>query len=131
MRRADVNQAYRRMQAVVARRHTPAEARAAADELAEALRGATAAAAAAAGGRWSRERAQLAEIQVWLRRTTLDDLGVQLPTTVRVGSYAATGPQIAGMTAGAAELADLPVPRIGLDLRSAVDAAASAPGGGA
>jgi hypothetical protein len=109
------------MREIAGRRHAPAEARQAAAELAEALRIATAAAAASARGRWTRELAQLDEIQVWLRRTRLDDLGVQLPTTVRVGSYAATGPQIAGMTGGPADLAELPVPRIGIDLAAVVD----------
>lgn len=129
--------------------HRPAEARVAAAQLTRALRAATATAsralqvvAATPSPRrprrrrkatrteppatlfWATELVRLAEISVWLRRETLDDLGVHVPTAVRVGSRAATGPHIAGLVADPDDLvaATLHEPWIGVDLRATVDA---------
>lgn len=150
-RRAQVDASYRRMQAVVAGPHRPAEARAAAADLSVALRGATRTVTRAVriaavpppplrrrslrrrkAGRavpadvhpWSAELVRLAKVEAWLRRTTLDDLGVHVPTVVRVGSLAATGPHIAGMVTEPDDLtAALHEPRIGVDLQATVDEA--------
>ncbi|HWB65781.1 MAG TPA: hypothetical protein VG708_03005 [Mycobacteriales bacterium] len=70
---------------------------------------------------WSAELVRLAEIGVWLRRATLDDLAVHVPTIVRVANYAATGPHIAGMGFGAHSTAGERC--IGVDLTAIVDAA--------
>jgi hypothetical protein len=145
--RAGVDRARRRMQTITGGPHAPADTRQAAAELTAALREATTAAtrlarqsqpptssprgwwrhrhasraAAPAVARWSTELVRLAEIAVWLRRTTLDELGVHLPTTVRVGTYAANGPHIAGLGFSAGDLAELHEPRIGVDLPAIVD----------
>lgn len=119
-----VDAAHERMRKVSADRHRPADARQAAAELTVALRDATAAVHALeppAVRPWSAELVRLAEIGVWLRRTTLDDLGVHIPTVVRVGSYAANGPRIAGLAFGAADSVRLREPRIGVDLQATVD----------
>jgi hypothetical protein len=47
---------------------------------------------------------------------------VHLPTTVRVGTYAANGPHIAGLGFSAGDLAELHEPRIGVDLPAVIDA---------
>jgi len=122
---AFVDACYRQMCTIMARGHAPAEARQAATRLAAALRDATATATKALRlleptaprqGRprrhrrgpcdvpplvraWSAELVRLSRIGVWLRRETLDDLGVHVPTVVRVNSLAAIGPRIAGMGA--------------------------------
>ena len=148
--RRRVDDAYGRMLALQARPHRPAEARVAAAELTRALRAATSAAARAlqmldsksgpgprrawragaatrsavpASRFWAAELVRLAEIGVWLRRASLDDLGVHLPTCVRVGSRAATGPHIAGLVAEPDDLvaATLHQPWIGVDLLEVVD----------
>jgi hypothetical protein len=79
--------------------------------------------------RWSVELVRLSEIQVWLRRTTLDDLGVHIPTVVRVASRAASGPHIAGMVMGADEPVEssLRDGRIGVALLDVVDGSPSHP----
>jgi hypothetical protein len=146
--RAGVDRARRRMQTITGGPHAPADTRHAAAELTTALRAATTAAtrlarqsqpptssprgwwrhrhasraAAPAVARWSTELVRLAEIAVWLRRTTLDELGVHLPTTVRVGTYAANGPHIAGLGFSTGDLAELHEPRIGVDLPAVIDA---------
>lgn len=146
--RSRVDAAYRRMRAVTAVPHPPAQAREAVWELTEALRAATDAATRAlqaaaltvapprhhmrrrktnrsvpaAVRPWSAELVRLADIGVWLRRTTLDDTGVQLPKTARVANYAAKGPHIAGLDFGN-QAADPPGgPRIGIDLAATIDA---------
>ena len=70
---------------------------------------------------------RLAEIGVWLRRTTLDDIGVRLPMTVRVPDYAATGPHIAGMDFGNQPAASPGGPHIGIDFAAAIDTVAPSP----
>jgi hypothetical protein len=146
--RAGVDRAQRRMQTITGGPHAPADTRQAAAELTAALREATTAAtrlarqsqpptssprgrwrhlhasraAAPAVARWSTELVRLAEIAVWLRRTTLDELGVHLPSTVRVGTYAANGPHIAGLGFSTGDLAELHEPRIGVDLPAVIDA---------
>lgn len=145
--RARVDAAHQWMRTVVAGRHTPAEARTAAAELTVALCEATATATQAltsadptpprrgrichrkavrtvppVTARWSAELVRLSQIAVWLRRTTLDDLGVHIPTTVRVDNYAAVGPHIAGMGFGADTVRAPGESRIGVDLPSIIDA---------
>jgi hypothetical protein len=146
--RAGVDRAQRRMQTITGGPHAPADTRQAAAELTAALREATTAAtrlarqsqpptssprgwwrhrhasraAAPAVARWSTKLVRLAEIAVWLRRTTLDELGVHLPSTVRVGTYAANGPHIAGLGFSTGDLAELHEPRIGVDLPAVIDA---------
>jgi hypothetical protein len=147
---AVVNACYRQMCAITTRRHAPAEARQAGTRLEAALRAATATATEAlplaaqaeprqgrlrrhhrrsrdappaAGRVWSAELVRLSRIGVWLRRETLDDLGVHVPTVVRVSSLAAIGPHIAGM--GAAPAVPRPAvaetARIGVDLAAEID----------
>jgi len=140
------------MRAIVERMHRPAEERAAAQQLTLVLRDATAAVVRAlhvievtlpaprprrhvsrapveATRPWSTELLRLTDIEVWLRRTTMDDLGVQIPTTVRVGSRAATGPHTAGLQFEPDDLvaATLHDPRIGVDLTAVIDAAGAPP----
>lgn len=153
--RRRVDDAYRRTLGDTCVPRCPAEARTAAEELSRALRAATAtvsralqaAAATPAGsarrrGRrrkatrtvppavrfWSNELVRLAEIDVWLRRETLDEIGVHVPGAVRVGSRAANGPHIAGLVADPDDLvaATLHQPWIGVDLQGTVDAGVSA-----
>ena len=146
--RARVEAALRRMRAIEAAGHAPADARAASDELAVALREATVtvslalrlldARAPAAHRRlrgrpkatrsvpsdvaaWSSELVRLTQIGVWLRRVTLDDLGVHVPKTVRVANYAATGPHIPGVDFGSPAVADARGPLIGIDLPAVID----------
>lgn len=148
--RARVDEAHHRMLVIAAVPHPPLQARGAARELTTALSVATdivvrALHAAALGtptsspGRlrrrradrsvpaavrpWSAELVRLAEIGVWLRRTTLDDTGVSLPMTVRVADYAAKGPHIAGLDFGNQAAPRPGGPRIGIDLAAAIDAA--------
>jgi len=151
--RARVDAAHTRMRALATAPHAPAEARVAAQELTEALRQATATVARALRlfepvlparhwlprrrlatrsvsadmASWSAELVRLTHIGVWLRRATLDDLGVHVPTAVRVGSRAANGPHIAGMVADPDDLvADtMHEPRIGVDLQAIVDGRAN------
>ncbi len=154
--RARVDAAHSQMRDLVAISHVPAQARAAATELTAALRAATdlasrnlqAAALAVQPPRhrlgrrkadrsvppavrpWSAELVRLAEIGVWLRRTTLDDPGVHLPMTVRVANYAAKGPHIAGLDFGNQAAESAGEPRIGIDLAATLDAtSALRPGG--
>jgi hypothetical protein len=127
--RARLDRAHERMLAISGGPHPPADARRAAAELAAALREATSGAArlmrsataTSDVAHWSSELVRLSEIGVWLRRTTLDDIGVHVPTTVRVGNYAANAPHIAGLGVGAGDLAELHQPRIGIDLPAIVD----------
>jgi hypothetical protein len=146
-RRLRVDRAYQRMQAAV-NGHQPAEVRRCAADLGSALSDAVATASQALGTlpppvasprrwrrrtavrtvssdvhRWSVELVRLSEMHVWLRRTTLDDLGVHVPTVVRVASRAASGPHIAGMVMGADEPVEsiLREGRIGVALRDVVD----------
>lgn len=145
--RARVDHARRRMMSISGTPHAPADARHAAAELTAALREAATSAArllrqaqppripaqgrwrhrhatraaTPAVARWSSELVRLSEIAVWLRRTTLDDLGMRIATTVRVGNYAANGPHIAGLGLDAGDLAELREPRIGVDLPTIVD----------
>ncbi|HVV77078.1 MAG TPA: hypothetical protein VHC43_13690 [Mycobacteriales bacterium] len=147
-KRDRVDAAHQRMRAITAVPHRPAQAREAARELTDALRVATDAASRAlqAAARaepsprhhlrhvradrsvpaavrpWSAELVRLAEIGVWLRRTTLDDDGVQLPKTVRVANYAAKGPHIAGLDFGNQAAEPPGGPRIGIDLAATSDA---------
>lgn len=151
-----VDDAYRRMLILTSTRHRPADARAAADELTRALRAATTTASRALQmldtptGRssrrarrhrkatrtsppatrfWATEMVRLAGISVWLRRETLDDLGVHLPAAVRVGSRAASGPHVAGLVAEPDDLvaATLHQPWIGVDVRATVDGVTAEP----
>lgn len=122
--RSRVDAAFGHARAVAAAPHPPADARAAAAELTDALGHATAVldrALRVTRGRpeCTAERVRLRELGVWLRRTTLDELGVVVPTTVRVGSYAASGPRIAGMVAAPAD--PRPARLIGVDLPAIVD----------
>jgi hypothetical protein len=146
--RRRVDDAYRRMQQVEAAGHTPADARAAAYALTAALREATAAVTAALRRLDSRppaarhrldrrptatrsdspdvaalsaELVRLAQIGWWLRRTTLDDPGVHVPTTLRVASYAATSPDVAGLDCEPELDRNAPERLIGVDLTTAVD----------
>ncbi len=148
--RERVDTAKRELDAVLIRPHSPREARAAADDLARALRAATAAAVeclrvgrpvlapAAAAGRPASSRrspdpvavqrctAQLVELgllRTWLSQTVRDDPGVEFATTVQVGSRAASGPHVAGLEAEPADLveATLHQPRIGVPLRDVID----------
>jgi hypothetical protein len=145
--RARVDGARRRMQTILGGPPAPADVRQAAAELSIALHDATTAVAQLLRqsqtppappsvrwrrrhasrastpfvARWSAELVRLSDMAVWLRRTTLDDLGVHLPTTVRVGNYAANGPRIAGLGFGTGDLAELHLPRIGVDLPAVVD----------
>lgn len=143
-----VDAAYRRMRQIEAAGHAPADARTAADELASALREATATVISAlrlletrtpAPYRrlhrhpkatrsvssdvvaWSAELMRLTQIGVWLRRTTLDDPGVHVPATVRVANYAAKGPHIAGLESEAEDDVRSREPRIGVDLQTILD----------
>lgn len=147
--RARVVAAHRRMRDLVGAVHAPADARAAAVELTAALRDATSTAARAvrladpgptsrgrlrhcrkavgvfpaAARPWTAELVRLADLDGWLRRTTLDELGVHVPAAVRVGSRAASGPHIAGLVAEPDDLvaATLHEPRIGVDLWAVID----------
>lgn len=149
---ARVEAAYQRMREIEATRHAPTDARTASDELAAALREATATTSLALRlldarapaphhrmhhhpkairsvppdvAAWSAELVRLTQIGVWLRRTTLDDPGVHVPTTVRVANYDATGPHIPGVDFGNQAAADRPGPRIGIDLSATVDGGAA------
>jgi hypothetical protein len=149
--RVAVDEAARTMRAIADRMNRPAGERAAAQQLTLVLRDATAAVVLAlrviddtlpatrprrhvsrapveATRPRSTELLRLTDIEVWLRRTTMD-LGVQIPTTVRVGSRAASGPHIAGVEFEPGDLvaATLPEPRIGVDLAAVVDAVGSPP----
>jgi hypothetical protein len=152
-RRARVEEAHLRMQEISSGGRVPADARQAAAELDEALRDATVAAALAlrsaepiesrprAGLRrpkatramapvvrlWSIELLRLSEIAVWLRRTTLDDPGVQLPATVRVADYAALGPHIAGVGFDNDPAVSHRAPRIGVALEDVIDGVSRQP----
>jgi hypothetical protein len=146
--RSRVDATYTRMRALAAAPHGPAEARVATQELTDAVRQATTTVARTlrllepvparrrlprrrlasrsvpvdvAG--WSAELVRLTQIGVWLRRTTLDELGAHVPTAVRVGSRAANGPHIAGMIANPDGLAVQTThePRIGVDLQVILD----------
>jgi hypothetical protein len=135
------------MRVITAMTHPPALAREAAHELSTALRDATETATRALQTAslpspprphrhlvrhhadrsvpapvraWSAELVRLAETGVWLRRTVLDDIGVQLPDAVRVANYAAKGPHLAGLDFGN-QSADQHR-RIGIDLVATVDA---------
>lgn len=143
MQRAYVDAAYQRMHAISLVPHAPADARNAATELTAALRQANATATrllrqsqlpnaprrrrhrevaqVVAPGRWSGELVWLTDIAAWLSRIALDDLGVHIPTTVRVGNYAATGPHIPGLDFDTDDAAEECRPRIGVDLRAVVD----------
>lgn len=150
--RLKVDDTARTMRAIVDRMNRPAEERAAAQQLTLALRDATAAVVRAlhviddtlpaprprrhvsrapveATRPWSTELLRLTDIEVWLRRTTMDHLGVHIPTTVRVGSRAASGPHIAGLEFEPDDLvaATLHEPRIGVDLVAVVDAVGAPP----
>lgn len=145
-----VDAAYRRMREVEFAAHPPAQARQAAEELVAALAAAAGTVAhrlepttqaetvpiwRRLGRRkavrtvprsvqaWLTEFVRLAEIGVWLRRVTADEPGVLIPTVVRVGSRAATGPHVAGLVAEPQSLIDatLHEPRIGRDLQAIVD----------
>jgi hypothetical protein len=144
---ARVRREHQQMQTLMSRPHSPAAAREQAHELTLALHQATQTAATAlrligrtprpthGKGRrrraaralsatiqpWSSELMQLSEIEVWLRRTTMDDLGVAVPITVRVGSYAATGPRIPGLGFGSNDVDPTHEPRIGIALREVID----------
>lgn len=146
--RAEVDSAHSRIRALIAGPHTPAQARAADQELTTALRAATDLAnhslqalaltlpqprrrlghrkadrcVPAAVRSWSAELVRLADIGVWLRRTTLDEPGVHLPMTVRVANYAAKGPHIAGLDFGNQPAESAGGARIGIDLAAAIDA---------
>lgn len=151
--RARVDDAYRRMRELDSVRHSPADARAAADELAAALRVATATVTSALRlldrrapiprhrlhrrpratrsvpsdvAAWSAELVRLTRIGVWLRRTTLDDPGVHVPTTVRVVDYAARGPRIPGLGFDTRKAAQVPDPQIGVDLQAIIDSTCTA-----
>lgn len=151
--RTRVDAAYRRMRGVVAAERAPVVVSAAAADLSSALHAATATVTGMLqaleadpprcsrrrphrkGTRsvspdvaaWSAELLRLTEISGWLRRTTLADLGLRIPTVVRVGSRAASGPHIAGMAADPDDLvaAVLHEPWIGVDLREIVAGDAS------
>lgn len=73
--------------------------------------------------RWQRELTRLSSAGQMHLMQERDDLGCVLPDPVRVGSRAATGPAQPGVAFEAAShvAADLPQPRIGLDLRAVVD----------
>jgi hypothetical protein len=143
-----VDAAADRMRELCARQHTPAAARHAAVALTVALCDATTVvmhalqlagrpapsrprrrwrrptanrAAPPAVRQWSAELLRLSEIEVWLRRTTLDDLGVHVPTVVRVANYAAKLPHTAGLGFGADDDAHLDAPHIGVDLQAGID----------
>lgn len=128
-RRARVDVAAARLRTVNARMHRPDEARTRAGELTAALREASGFVARALGRLgpdaqpWGAELVRLAELGVWLRRTTMDDLGVGVPAAVRVGSRAASGPHVAGLEADPPDLvaATLHQPWIGVSLRDVVD----------
>ena len=150
VQRARVDTSYQRVREIVARSHRPLQVRDAARELTLALRAATATATRALQEvsaatahpsprhrpgrrradrrvpgdvrRWSAELVRLAEIAVWLRRTTLDEPGVHIPTTVRVASYAATGPHVPGLGFGGDVDAQSQA-RIGIDLAATIDGA--------
>jgi hypothetical protein len=150
---ARVRREHEQMQTLVSRPHSPAAAREQAQKLSLALHQATQTAATAlrliedtsvatqgkrrqrrAAGAvsaaiqpWSSELMQLSEIEVWLRRTTMDDLGVAVPITVRVGSYAATGPRIPGLGFGSNDVDPTHEPRIGIVLRDVIDGVATPP----
>jgi len=155
--RARVEAAYARMRAVDAGRFTPAQQRRAAAELGDALRDArefvtdalrsvetepaprrfrlgrrqASRAVPPLTGKWAAELVRLGEIDVWLRRWTMDRLGVNVVSTVRVGSRAATGPHVAGLISEPESLtaATLNQPRIGVDLRAIVDRVDAGRGG--
>ena len=148
--RARVDNAYRRMRELDSARHAPADARAAAEELDAALRAATVTVAStlrlldshaqAPRHRWHRRRkatrsvppdvaawstelVRLTQIGVWLRRATLENLGVHVPTTVRVANSGAIGPHIPGLGFDTDKAAHLRDARIGVDLQASVDSA--------
>ena len=161
--RARVDDAYRRMREIEAAAHVAGVARSTSYELTSTLRDASAMVISALRmldarpplprhrlhGRpkatrsvpsdvqsWSAELLRLTQIDVWLRRTTLDDPGVHVPTTVRVANYAATGPHIPGLEFEPEVDERSREPRIGVDLQTIVDsecagssAAATAPKG--
>jgi hypothetical protein len=142
-----VRREHQQMQTLMSRPHSPAAEREQAQKLTLALHQATQSAAmalrliertpgpihgkrrrrraaraiSAAMQPWSSELMQLSEIEVWLRRTTMDDLGVAVPITVRVGSYAATGPRIPGLGFGSNDVDPTHEPRIGIALRDVID----------
>lgn len=149
--RARVDQAYRRIREIEVGCHAPAAARTASSELNAAVRGATDTAAEvlqllvgqpsgphrrlrrrpkvtrsvpADVATWSAELARLSQVAVWLRRASLDDLGVHVPTTVRVADYAANRPHIPGLDFGNQPPDDGRRQRIGIDLQAGVDAPA-------
>jgi hypothetical protein len=149
--RARVDNTYRRMRELETARHTPADARAVADELAAELRAATVTVTSTLRlldsrapvprhrlhrranatrsvppdvAAWSAELVRLTQIGAWLRRTTLDDPGVHVPATVRVASYAAIGPHIPGLGFDTDKAEHVRDRRIGVDLQAIVDSAA-------
>ena len=115
--RTRVHTAYRKMRTLMRPNYAPPDVRAAAAELAEAVRDATAIAVrylrrlqeeAPQTGRgrrhrkatravptefaaWSAELFRLTQISVWLRGTTLDQPGVHIPTTVKFSGDAGDG----------------------------------------
>lgn len=146
--RAWVEEAHRRMRALDSARHAPADARAAADELAGALRMATLTVMSALHlldssapvprhgqhrrlkatrsvpsdvAAWEAELVRLTQIGVWLRRTTLDDPGIHVPATVRVADYAAIGPHIPGLGCATDKAVHVHDRRIGVDLQAVID----------
>jgi hypothetical protein len=148
--RRRLDTAQHRMRATIARPHAPLEARRAGRDLTVALREASTlanralqlsmATTPAAPRRgllrrkatrslpadvqvWSTELVRLAQVGAWLSTAIADDPSLLVPTVVRVGSRAATGPHIAGMVAEPKSLvaATLHQPRIGVDLRRVVD----------
>lgn len=144
--RARVDDAYHRMRDLESARHLPADARAAARELTAALREAmdtvtrallSEPSASAPRRRWRRRQAtrsvspdvaawsaelvRLTRISAWLRRTTLDDLGVHVPMTPCIDDYTATGPDIPGLRVATDVAGDCDGARIGLDLGATLD----------
>lgn len=146
--RSRVDDAYRMIGELDGGRHAPAQARAVAHDLTVALREATVTVTRALQtldiptqathrrfrprrkatrsvtpevAAWAAELVRLSQIGAWLRRATLDDLGVHVPTTVRVANYAAESPHIPGLGFGSPAVSDGRGPRIGIDLPSVID----------
>ena len=115
----EVHHAYQKVQAAITSGHDPAVTRRCSRELASALREATATASqaiamlrvpTAASGRWRRhkvtrtvspeirrwsvELVRLSQIAVWLRRTTLDELGVHLAAVTPSPTWMAAPPHV-------------------------------------
>lgn len=131
----EVDESLRHLQVILAGGHSPGQTRAAYGRAEQALVAAIRSAATTAtdsatavggAGVGATVQVRLAEVLERLRFASLDELGVYVPTTVRVRSHAATGPHLPGMDFDPRDPLDGPpggFTGMGIDLAVTVDAA--------